>query len=791
MKSLGLLKDVEIERLALNIKKLKAERVFRIRKELETYNEMLRKFKEYRETASAKFEENNLNRPEDPSQTAIRRKLLKTKDSIKEILLAKLNLIEKGAEKNSRLTEEQLIEHEMLILDEEFPFKDAEIQVNILPHTKDFGANAIVPTQSVEIETDEILQIFSMESDQEELTNFPKLILTNEDNEESIKFPGLQKSLEKDLKNNKNPRAIFQFRAKMEKVSQTDDKIFLEIMKKEEDEITNWMREDREKYLRGVQRQIFQKKGELSKVNDLIAKNRSKLGDSMQVEDILQMSIGSNSEQIDVLIDLEIENLRKNGILGEEIEIESWKQGYYFGYDKGKIEGYAEGERLGLEKADLDKDLVSSFDYGETNEITRKRSARKSTLGVSDFKKAKNFTKVQEFKFQRKNSRISTAKIEHKQHLLKSFLSESLKEIVKNTKMSRKMTLKTISTIYSSMISKKATHAYNLADFTFEEFCSKYGQKVVASKKFVDFVAALLKYPDSRKAINFSKLLGISHKLGLEDYIRPKETFAFMSVLLEKIENSTLGIVIGIDETSDYQFIPKIRAVECTKELISPYVDNGKLNAILEIIDKNSHPDPKKINKSGIIDQELLQEILLNEFDGHYKNVIDRLGMLFGGIMMEARPLQVYKLDFIMLLRVVSPLKFASFIGVNDPIEVLNRICESNPLVNYESTEKLMDLCIKYNLLQNYEFETGTTLEQARNIITNGLKENQNLLRYVFTHREEFNLTEEYSLIWEDRLNKIQENEFFHPGLLVMIWGVLLSEIKRITSKNSENIAGN
>ena len=102
-----------------------------------------------------------------------------------------------------------------------------------------------------------------------------------------------------------------------------------------------------------------------------------------------------------------------------------------------------------------------------------------------------------------------------------------------------------------------------------------------------------------------------------------------------------------------------------------------------------------------------------------------------------------------------------------------------------------MDLCIKYNLLQNYEFETGATLEQARNIITNGLKENQNLLRYVFTHREEFNLTEEYSLIWEDRLNKIQENEFFHPGLLVMIWGVLLSEIKRITSKNSENIAGN
>ena len=72
-------------------------------------------------------------------------------------------------------------------------------------------------------------------------------------------------------------------------------------------------------------------------------------------------------------------------------------------------------------------------------------------------------------------------------------------------------------------------------------------------------------------------------------------------------------------------------------------------------------------------------------------------------------------------------------------------------------------------------------MESARMIITSGLNETQVLLRYVFTHREEYKLSEEYSLIWEQRLAKIQETDIFAPKILVLAWNVLFSEITRIT----------
>ena len=761
---------------------------------------MLRKFKDYRETASAKLEEHNLVRPDDPTTVPFTRKLQRTKDSIKDIMLAKLNLIEKGTYgDSSKLTEEQLIEHQMLTMDDEFPFKDMETQANIVPVTKDRGISATVACESVEIETDELMDFLSLENDTVKIDESkplpvrleaPKfIVVTDENNEKSIKYSNA--SSRRESENNEegkiSTKVVFRFRLKMEKNTQTDDKVFIEMMRKEEDEITNWVMQDRERYLRSIQRQIFQKKNELNKVNNLIVQNKSQLGDSLNLDDRALYSLNSSCDHIDSLIDNEIESLRHSGIFGNEIDTESWKQGYYFGYDKGKIEGYAEGEKIGYEKADLDKELNEVLNTSIKEEKKKRKNTRKSTLAIDDIKRTrKSTTKIQEFHFQRKGSRGGTVKIEHKQDLLQTFLSDPLKEIVKNTKMSRKMTLKTISMIYSSIVAKRqTTHATNLEDFTYDEFYSKYGQKVVAAKKFIDFVAALLKYPDSRKVITFSKLLSISKKLGLDDYIRPKECFSFISSLQESISKSTLGIVVGIDETSDYQFIPTIRAIECAKEVISPYIDNAKMLNILDIIDKNSHPDPKKINKSGIIDQELLQEILLNEYDNYYKYVINNLILTFEGITLQKNPERMYKQDFIMLIRHVSPAKFDTLVGNNDPIETLNFACESNPLDQYESIEKLVDVCINYNLLFPADVDGYTrenlTMESARMIITSGLNETQVLLRYVFTHREEYKLSEEYSLIWEQRLAKIQETDIFAPKILVLAWNVLFSEITRIT----------
>ena len=259
----------------------------------------------------------------------------------------------------------------------------------------------------------------------------------------------------------------------------------------------------------------------------------------------------------------------------------------------------------------------------ETDEKVLKSIQHKVTL--DDQKNVRRGTKFQEFRFALKESKPS-AKKKKRPKYIDQFLSETSKSQIKETKLSRKMTLKTISSIYSSAIYKKNIIDFeNLALFTYEEFCSRYVQKAVVSKKIMDFMSAILKYPDSRKTINFAKLIGISQKIGLEGYIRPKETFKFLINLMEHLQKSTIGIIMSVDDTLDYFFIPAIRAVECSKEILFPLFDSVKIQNITTLIEKNSHPDPKKINKSGIVDQEYLQELLHIEYNNLNKTIIQEI----------------------------------------------------------------------------------------------------------------------------------------------------------------------
>ena len=83
------------------------------------------------------------------------------------------------------------------------------------------------------------------------------------------------------------------------------------------------MLKDRKNYLKNIQRQIFHKKNELSRVSSLVNKSRSMLGDSVRLEDSkLHVSMIS-IENIDDLVDSEINYLRSVGILNNEIEIDS------------------------------------------------------------------------------------------------------------------------------------------------------------------------------------------------------------------------------------------------------------------------------------------------------------------------------------------------------------------------------------------------------------------------------------------------------------------------------------
>ena len=318
-----------------------------------------------------------------------------------------------------------------------------------------------------------------------------------------------------------------------------------------------------------------------------------------------------DKEEIDVI----------NNILDEEVE-------------NNKIENEdADADKDKDKNRDKDRDEVEDRDKAESEEKDEdedegnhlKVKNKKSNPSADGQRRG---TKIQEFNFQHRDvSREKNTKNTLKVKYIDQFVEESSKNIMKQATMSRKMILKTISSIYSAALLKKNGGELEcLSGFAYDEFCARYGQKSVVNKKLNDLMSSVLKYPDSRKTVNFAKLIGISEKIGLENYVKPKETFNFLINLMDLIQKSNLGIIVNLDENLDYQFIPAIRAVECSKEILSPYLESGKIQNIITTIEKNSHPDPKKINKFGIIDQEFLQELLLAEYDIYNQNAINDLG---------------------------------------------------------------------------------------------------------------------------------------------------------------------
>lgn len=739
---------MEIERLSDQVKKLKAEKVYRIKKELETYNQMLRTFKDSRETTKEEgsFKKENLSQ----------KKAMKVaNETIDQIISAKMKIAENSKE-NKRIRPEAM--------DDEFTFVDRDCQVNIVKEVRDQMTFIGVSYRDAEAETDELVDFVRFEDFEMSEGKSSRLGLEAGGNGEWKK------------------KAVFKFRIKMEKGSQTDDKILIELVKKEEQDIINWMIKDRKDYLRNIQREIFNQKNKLSKFKEQVAQSRINLGDSLYLDSPAISDASSTHSINENLIDEEIESLRKLGIINDEIHIDSWKNGYYFGFDKGRIEGFADGEKITKEVIEADKELHKSMNSPELELKIPRKSIRKTTIAVEDIKRNKKVTKIQEFNFQRKNFRSGTTVAGHKQNILDTFLSEPLSNIIKSTKISKKLVLKTISSIYSSAISKKNLNLMDLADFTYEEFFSKYSQKTTIGKKYLEFVAALLKYPESRKVMTFVKLFGIGKKLGLEDYARLRESFSFIVNFFEKIEKSTLGIIFDADETSDYQFIPTIRAVECSKEAIFNFVDSQKMQSIVDFINSKSFNDPKKINKSGIINQEILADYLLSEVNGYYKKYIDNIFQLFQGISVTKSVNKVHKRDVVLLIKFISPQKLENFGGNSDPLSFLNKLCKSKPDEEFEKLEVLEDFCITHGFLTVQDTKLvcneDFTAEQARSLVENELKHGEDQIKALFEKYDKLKVSEEYLRHIERRLNEIVEFQGCSPNIRVLCWRLIFSEIQ-------------
>lgn len=786
------MQKIEIEKHKESIKKLKAERIYRNKLDLHKYTVLAKKFKE--------FVDGSLTKSDDLINLKISKAIKLKKESLANAILSEIqNFQNKYNPDTNQLTAKDLIQHEMLTLNSDLIFKEAEIQTDSFFNTKTQATGTELTTKAVEIETDEILDfiqtydqqtpkkddlIYSVtvtDENQEKIMVFNTLETSSDIESSSYKKnAGRDETSKKFLNRGKSIIGAFRSRFVEEKDSQTDEKVFLEVTKKEEEELISWMIKDREDYLKHIQRQIFTKKTELAKVSNLISSQKNLLGESFSFENSKMQLSANSSFSFEASIDNEIDTLRKTGVISPDADLMSWRDGYVYGFEKQK-----------LFKNDMDLDSqreisVSAhnsvfrnsedFEIETSKDIQSQNKPKKNTLGVEDIKRNKKSTKIKEFHFQRKESKHLTLKNTNKCKFLDPFLDENIKNIIKHTKISRKMLIRTISSIYVSATKTKIQELESLADFVYDEFCSRYGQKIVVKKKLLDFISGLLKYPNSRLVINFIKLMGISHKIGLEDYIRPKESFKFLITFNRMVEKSNLGI-LSVDDIADYQFIPSIRAIECSKELLSTYFDLPKVQSIVSTIEKNSLPDPKKINKFGIVDLENLKELLLTEYNELNKKIMEELVPILRFLYNIDK--KVHKLDIAMIIRHISPDKYDKLFSNSPALPILSTLARSKPQKEFISLSKVLKLCFEYFLVYPSDIETFVKNNNNSIPLLDKIKSMYSAIQIVFNDPYNHGVDSTFKSVWEERIKSL-DNNLVHNRASGIVWNVFILEINRI-----------
>ena len=249
------------------------------------------------------------------------------------------------------------------------------------------------------------------------------------------------------------------------------------------------------------------------------------------------------------------------------------------------------------------------------------------------------------------------------------------------------------------------------------------------------------------------------------------------------IEKSNLGI-ISVEENADYQFIPAIRAIECSRDLLSLYFDNQKVAAIVSVVEKNSHPDPKKINKFGIVDLEYLQEFLLTEYDNYNKKVLEELKLILSPFWVEDKEKLLMKSDAIMLIRSICPDKFNLIVNNKQPLEAFDSIWGSEKFEVYIPESKVIDLCFEYRVLlpndmQNY-LKGEYNQNQLKAILVEGLATHHIAFRKLVENKEKYGLDDSFISVWQNRIKNILEHIDLPSKSITIFWKILCQEVNRL-----------
>ena len=282
------------------------------------------------------------------------------------------------------------------------------------------------------------------------------------------------------------------------------------------------------------------------------------------------------------------------------------------------------------------------------------RWRRPSTIKLKK-KMQKTVTKFAEFSFQHSDlGRIWRKRQHPAPKLLEHFLRKKAVKFAKSAVMSHKMLLKFCSQIYAVAMQKvKEGVDFLLIELAYDEIDKKFVLKKVVEKKLLEVLASSLHAMELRRVSMFARLLGVAEHAGLPSF--SKHSVQMYLTAYEFMLTSKIGLMVGIDETAEVQLFPLSRAIECLKDRLAAFDALNALPALQLSLERQAKVDHKRVNKSGLIELELVLELLLQEYDSYQQQIQDNLQILLELLAFSENQLTISATQVALMVRHINP----------------------------------------------------------------------------------------------------------------------------------------
>ncbi|CAD8074125.1 unnamed protein product [Paramecium primaurelia] len=235
------------------------------------------------------------------------------------------------------------------------------------------------------------------------------------------------------------------------------------------------------------------------------------------------------------------------------------------------------------------------------------------------FKKKKNrITKALQFNFQQKQNKVNVIdRLMHPGVILAVKAREQsylFKKVVNYWPL--KNVLRTITQLYDEKIRSSKDNEtqkdLEMQIFVFNNFLNRYGFKNVAEKKYLQFLLSVIHFSSIFRVNVFARMIAILQDEHLNFSI--EESSFFLQGYDFMCSESTLGVNVVQSESEQKFHVPYLRALDYMKVYLENKMMEDELRDLKNDLENLKEPDPKNLNKQGLIDVDNFLIKVMNKY---------------------------------------------------------------------------------------------------------------------------------------------------------------------------------